>query len=152
MGLLSFLLLLGAQSLFAEDSDLQISGRLDPNIKGGVALRFTVRNASSQPIEVPENYLPWGDGLSLDFYVIEEAKQPRLRETLPFIGQVPPTKITIRPGEEVTGLVDLATRFPDAEQLLKRRALIVWVWNGSRLARFEGIKASDQVGGVRTKP
>jgi hypothetical protein len=152
MFLLSFLMLLETQNLFADSSDLTIVGRFDPNIKGGVALRFIVKNVSAQPVEVPENYLPWGDGLSLDFYVIEEGKKPRLRETLPFIGQVPPTKVTIKPGEELSGLVDLATRFPDAEQLVKRQSLIVWIWNGSRLARFEGVNVSDQVGGVRTNP
>ena len=132
------------------NSALQISGHLDQSAGDSPKLRFVLKNISSHVVNVSENYLPWGDGLSLDLYIIEQGKPPRVFKSIPFIGQVPATKIAINPNEQVTGLVDLRTRFPDLDQVLKQQVLIFWVWRGSRLARWEAVDVDDQIGGIES--
>jgi hypothetical protein len=95
------------------------------NTPGAEGLLFTMRNISSEPIELDPSELPWGNANSLAIAVVAlDGKS--LRNYYPIDDPVPAEPITLAPGQELKGRYSLSNRIDPATLPLDTDVLVLW--------------------------
>lgn len=97
-------------------SPFEVTVSRDPNSRSIVQVRLVNRSANS--LELYAARLPWGNSSSMFFLALT---RPEPSSTLPEsqeFDEARPGTVTIRPGESVSGTIDLARRFPTLGQAL----------------------------------
>lgn len=113
-------------------------------IKGSLSLKVTITSRTTVPIEIYRSDLPWGSVSSL---LLVAATGDRIGAPLDrqnAIDDPSPSRVVLKPGEVLTGNVDLTDQFPALPDTLKGREVILfWSYrprlaDGSLLPRHGG--------------
>jgi hypothetical protein len=108
------------------------------------ALRFTLVNSGTAPIDLDTGYLPWGVRYSLVLAACPAAIEVTCLSQAMHIEDPVPGKVTLEPGEEISGDIDLFYKIPSLPKLLKKQdAIVFWSYEprteaGTRLSRING--------------
>jgi len=92
---------------------------------GAEGLLFTMRNTSSEAIELDPSELPWGNVNSIALAIVTLDGRP-LRNWYPIDDPVPVDPITIAPGQELKGTYKLSNRIDLATLPVHADVLVLW--------------------------
>jgi hypothetical protein len=153
LSLLSYLATLGCcqssnGSVRGEQIDLKVS------LHGWHDLRLDVENPTTEPIHLFKTDLPWEWRYSILIKAFtDDAAGSELDERLPIadlpLSDLPEEKVRLLPGKALHGRIDLRTRFPDLEETLKKREVIVF-W--SYLPKVDHTNPQPRLSGSLTIP
>ncbi len=127
-----------------QDGSLDVQAKPAVLSPSRIALEFTLRNSGTVPLDFFASDLPWG--IQHSFMLVPVTNDPearRIAEAL-YVDDPRQGQVTIRPGDQLSGIVDLSRRFPSLAELLKTREVIVfWSFqptqvNGTQMHRTSG--------------
>jgi hypothetical protein len=83
-----------------------------------LVLALRLRYEGERPLQVSKSLLPWKNTYSLLLVAVPaDAAGTPLKKSYP-IDDPGPSRVTIRPGQVLTGKIDLTRRFPDLARIL----------------------------------
>jgi hypothetical protein len=127
-----------------QDGSLDLRAKLASLSPSRIKLEFTLRNSGSVPLEFFASDLPWGTRHSLMLVPVTNDPEARRIEEVLYIDDPKPGQVTIKPGEQSSGTVDLLRRLPSLPKFLKTREVIMfWSFqptqlNGRQMRRTSG--------------
>lgn len=118
--------LMGPTAKARRDAPLQLKVTLSNTHE----LLLELGNTSSNALSMVKSSLPWEWRYSLWVKAFEDdAIGSPLDEAFPPADRpIQERTLTIQPGESLEGTIDLTTRFPDLDEVLKRRSVVIF-WN-----------------------
>ena len=89
-------------------------------------LHVTLTNRSGKPLTIYQHSLPWVGWYSILLTAVKTDALGTVIEKSLIIDDPGPGRITIKPGETLTGKIPLVSRFPDLLNALKERDVIIF--------------------------
>lgn len=107
------------------DLGLTASAVHDPN--GGWRLQFELRYTGETPLVLHEGSLPWKNprDLLLVACALNAAKTRLVQSEAP-VRDLPPTPLTLNPGDTLSGSVNLSARLPDFAEVIQASDVVLF--------------------------
>jgi hypothetical protein len=123
-------------------ADYKLLANLE-KVQGEMCILFTITSNSNKEITIHKHNLPWGSRLSLTLVAVELNTNTYLKQKL-YIDDPSPTKLTIKPGESISGKISLNKRFYDLDKVLKNKDIIIF-WSYQLFNA--GTSGNERIGG-----
>jgi hypothetical protein len=130
----------GADAIAAQPLSVEVTAKSTP---AGPALTFVVRNVSTNPVTLEEWRLPWGQRQSVVVVAAEPKSGAPLKEVTLIDDVFSSPKVTIKPGDSLSGDIDLTHYVADIDKKSRTTDLLVfWYYNshgaGGSLGEYGG--------------
>jgi hypothetical protein len=110
------------QKIIGSSVEINVQGQSSPEY----ALHVTLTSKSTEPVTLYEYSLPWKGWYSILLVAVKtDAQGTPIDKSFP-IDDPGPARITIEPGETLTGKISLISRFPGFLEALKDWDIIVF--------------------------
>lgn len=100
------------------DENAPASIGIEQKQPGSTIVRVRLLNASREPLRIYEDFLPWRKRYSIAVFAVPTQSGARFLQAVYPVDDFGSGKITLAPGREYTGEIDLAERFPDLKRVL----------------------------------
>ena len=122
-------LLLLIHGLALADGKLEVYAKLQTTASGNSEVLFSIKNRSKEAIKLTDGELPWSDSFNTVILAVNTSGRV-LKERNRFRDPIVQEIVTLKPGGELSGKVDLNGRFPNfEEERRKNRLIIFWTYS-----------------------
>jgi hypothetical protein len=125
---------------------IQLNARLVDKSDSKVVVEFGLTNTSAYALEMYAADLPWGVQTSIVLLAAQVQGDRKIIQDSPYIDDPGPTKISIKPSEQIVGTIELARRFPKLPRIaMKNEVILFWSYQAKTIA---GRRSNRTSGGL----